>query len=256
MDRELVLVARRLDTVSGLDDADIAAQLRRSDSSFASWRPDGRLYLMVLSKCCLEGFCVRAKTATASGKFSIHIAGILDFSRSLASTGWTTISSRWPLPRSASSAMFVARPTWQPEHRRNTLARHVDDFRDTLGVDRQCRPAAGPERLAHTLVEFRTRLASSGRAAGDTFDADAGADQRGAGHPAAVHAEPYHQATARRQDRRDQPGPWASTRRSLRSWRSSTTAIFTRHPSQAHVRFCAPVRNVSVSGKLCSSRPR
>ena len=82
MERELVLAAmlRRLNTVTGLDDADIAA-IRALPIVVRQWEA-GRPIVSDGDRptdCCLviEGFCVRAKT-TVSGQrqiLSIHIPG-------------------------------------------------------------------------------------------------------------------------------------------------------------------------------------
>jgi CRP-like cAMP-binding protein len=82
LDRELVLAAllRRLHTVSGLDDADIAA-IRTLPIGVRQWEA-GRAIVSDGDRptdCCLiiEGFCVRSKTTVSGHRqiLSIHIAG-------------------------------------------------------------------------------------------------------------------------------------------------------------------------------------
>ena len=179
MERELVLSAllRRLNTVSGLDDADIAAIralpiiVRRWEAGRAIVSDGGRP-----TECCLviEGFCVRAKT-TFSGQrqiLSIHIAGEIPDLQSLhlhrmdhdliavaASTlGFISHASLRSLTRANPN---VAEVLW-----RETLI-DAAIFREWI-VNVGQRPAAS--RLAHTVAELRRRLAITGRAAGDTFE--------------------------------------------------------------------------------------
>ena len=179
MDRDWVLAAllRRLNTVSGLDDADIAAirglpiNVRHWEAGRAIVSDGGRP-----TECCLviEGFCIRAKT-TVSGQrqiLSIHIAGEIPDLQSLhlhrmdhdliavapSTLGFISHASLRALTRANPN---VAEVLW-----RDTL---IDSaiFREWI-VNVGQRPAAS--RLAHTVVELRRRLAITGRATGDTFD--------------------------------------------------------------------------------------
>ena len=179
MDRELVLAAllRRLNTVSGLDDADIAA-MRTLPIVVRQWEA-GRAIVSDGDRstdCCLviEGFCVRAKT-TASGRrqiLSIHIAGEIPDLQSLhlhrmdhdliavvpSTLGLISHTSLRALTRANPN---IAEVLW-----RDTL---IDSsiFREWI-VNVGQRPAVS--RLAHIVVELRTRLAVTGRAVGDTFE--------------------------------------------------------------------------------------
>ena len=179
MDRELVLAAllRRLNTVSGLDDADIAA-IRTLPINVRHWEA-GRTIVSDggrPTECCLviEGFCIRAKT-TVSGQrqiLSIHIAGEIPDLQSLhlhrmdhdliavtpSTLGFISHVSMRALTRANSN---IAEVLW-----RDTL---IDSaiFREWI-VNVGQRPAAS--RLAHTVVELRRRLAITGRATGDTFE--------------------------------------------------------------------------------------
>ena len=179
MNRELVFAAllRRLNTVSGLDDADIAAiralpiNVRHWEAGRAIASDGGRP-----TECCLviEGFCIRAKT-TVSGQqqiLSIHIAGEIPDLQSLhlhrmdhdliavapSTLGFIGHASLRALTRANPN---IAEVLW-----RDTL---IDSaiFREWI-VNVGQRPAAS--RLAHTVVELRRRLAITGRAAGDTFE--------------------------------------------------------------------------------------
>jgi len=179
LDRALVLAAllRRLNTVSGLDDADIAA-IRALPINVRHWEA-GRTIVSDgerPTECCLviEGFCIRAKT-TASGQrqiLSIHIPGEIPDLQSLhlhrmdhdliavapSTLGFISHTSMRALTRSNPN---VAEVLW-----RDTL---IDSaiFREWI-VNVGQRPAVN--RLAHTVVELRRRLAVTGREAGDTFE--------------------------------------------------------------------------------------
>jgi CRP-like cAMP-binding protein len=179
LERELVLAAllRRLNTVSGLDDADIAAiralpiTVRYWDAGRTIVSDGGRP-----TECCLviEGFCVRAKT-TVSGQrqiLSIHIPGEIPDLQSLhlhrmdhdlvavapSTLGFISHASLRALTRANPN---IAEVLW-----RDTL---IDSaiFREWI-VNVGQRPAAS--RLAHIVVELRRRLAITNRAAGDTFE--------------------------------------------------------------------------------------
>jgi len=179
LDRELVLAAllRRLNTVSGLDDADIAA-IRALPIMVRHWEA-GRAVVSDGSRpteCCLviEGFCVRAKT-TVSGQrqiLSIHIAGEIPDLQSLHLHRMdhdliaVTASTLGFISHASLRALTRAKPNVAEALWRDTL---IDSaiFREWI-VNVGQRPAAS--RLAHTVVELRSRLAITGRAAGDTFE--------------------------------------------------------------------------------------
>ena len=179
MDREMVLAAllRRLNTVSGLDDADIAA-IRALPINVRHWDA-GRTIVSDGERptdCCLviEGFCVRAKTILDGQRqiLSIHIPGEIPDLQSLhlhrmdhdliavapSTLGFISHTSMRALTRTNPN---IAEVLW-----RDTL---IDSaiFREWI-VNVGQRPAAS--RLAHTVVELRRRLAVIGREAGDTFE--------------------------------------------------------------------------------------
>ena len=179
MDRELVLAAlfRRLNTVTGLDDADIAA-FRALPINVRHWEA-GRTVVSDASRpteCVLviEGFCVRAKTTVTGQRqiLSIHIPGEIPDLQSLhlrrmdhdlvavapSTLGFISHTSLRALTRENPS---VAEVLW-----RDTLI-DAAIFREWI-VNVGQRPA--DSRLAHTVVELRRRLAVNGRAAGPTFD--------------------------------------------------------------------------------------
>ncbi len=179
MDRELVLAAllRRLNTVSGLDDADIAA-IRALPINVRHWEA-GRTIVSDggrPTECCLviEGFCVRAKT-TVSGQrqiLSIHIAGEIPDLQSLHLHRMdhdliaVTPSTLGFISHVSMRALTRANPNIAEVLWRDTL---IDSaiFREWI-VNVGQRPAAS--RLAHAVVELRRRLAVTGRATGDTFE--------------------------------------------------------------------------------------
>jgi CRP-like cAMP-binding protein len=179
LDRALVLAAllRRLNTVSGLDDADIAA-IRALPINVRHWEA-GRTVVSDGSRpteCVLviEGFCVRAKTTVTGQRqiLSIHIPGEIPDLQSLhlhrmdhdliavapSTLGFITHASLRGLTRANPN---IAEVLW-----RDTL---IDSaiFREWI-VNVGQRPAVN--RLAHTVVELRMRLAVTGREAGDTFE--------------------------------------------------------------------------------------
>ena len=179
MDRELVLAAllRRLNTVSGLDDADIAA-MRTLPIVVRQWEA-GRAIVSDGDRstdCCLviEGFCVRAKTTASGGRqiLSIHIAGEIPDLQSLhlhrmdhdlipvisSTLGFISHTSLRDLTR--------IRPNVAEKFWRDSLI-DAAIFREWI-VNVGQRPA--DSRLAHVVLEVRHRLAVVGRAAGDTFD--------------------------------------------------------------------------------------
>ena len=181
MDRELVLAAllRRLNTVSGLDDADIAAIGRALPIDVRHWEA-GRAIVSDGGRptdCCLviEGFCVRSKT-TVSGQrqiLSIHIPGEIPDLQSLHLhrmdhdlIAVAPVYARLHQSHVAMRALTRANPNVAEVLWRDTL---IDSaiFREWI-VNVGQRPAAS--RLAHTVVELRRRLAITGRARGDTFE--------------------------------------------------------------------------------------
>jgi len=173
----LAALLRRLNTVSGLDDADIAA-IRALPINVRHWEA-GRTIVSDGSRpteCCLviEGFCVRAKTILDGQRqiLSIHIPGEIPDLQSLhlhrmdhdliavapSTLGFISHTSMRALTRTNPN---IAEVLW-----RDTL---IDSaiFREWI-VNVGQRPAAS--RLAHTVVELRRRLAVIGREAGDTFE--------------------------------------------------------------------------------------
>ena len=179
MDRELVLAAlfRRLEAVSGLDDADIAA-IRALPVNVRHWEA-GRTVVFDGSRptdCVLviEGFCVRAKT-TVSGQrqiLSIHIPGEIPDLQSLhlhrmdhdlIAVAPSTLGF---IAHTALRALTRANPNVAELLWRDTLI-DAAIFREWI-VNVGQRPAAS--RLAHTVLELRQRLAVTGRAAGGAFD--------------------------------------------------------------------------------------
>jgi CRP-like cAMP-binding protein len=179
LDRDLVLAAlfRRLNTVTGLDDADIAA-FRALPINVRHWEA-GRTVVSDASRpteCVLviEGFCVRAKTTVTGQRqiLSIHIPGEIPDLQSLhlhrmdhdlvavapCTLGFISHTSLRALTRENPN---VAEVLW-----RDTLI-DAAIFREWI-VNVGQRPA--PSRLAHTVVELRQRLAVTGRAEGDTFE--------------------------------------------------------------------------------------
>jgi CRP-like cAMP-binding protein len=179
LDREAVFapLLRRLTVVSGLDEPDIAA-IRALPVAVRHWEA-GRVIVADGERptnCCLvvEGFCVRSKT-TASGQrqiLSIHIPGEIPDLQSLhlhrmdhdlislvpSTLGFISHTTVRALTRASPN---VTEALW-----RDTL---IDSaiFREWI-VNVGQRPAAN--RLAHTVVELRRRLAITGRGAGDTFE--------------------------------------------------------------------------------------
>ena len=179
MDRELVLAAllRRLETVSGLDDADIAA-IRALPIVVRPWEA-GRAIVSDGDRptdCCLiiEGFCVRAKM-TISGQrqiLSIHITGDVPDLQSLhlhrMDHALVTLvpSTLGFISHASLRALTRARPNIAEVLWRDTLI-DAAIFREWI-VNVGQRPATS--RLAHVVLELRKRLAVIGRARGDTFE--------------------------------------------------------------------------------------
>jgi CRP-like cAMP-binding protein len=179
LERELVLAAmlRRLNTVTGLDEADIAA-IRALPIVVRQWEA-GRPIVSDGDRptdCCLviEGFCVRAKT-TVSGQrqiLSIHIPGDIPDLQSLHLHRMDhdlipVVPSTLGLISHASLRHLTrARPNVAEKFWRDTLI-DAAIFRQWI-VNVGQLPA--DSRLAHTVLELRQRLAVVGRTAGDTFE--------------------------------------------------------------------------------------
>jgi CRP-like cAMP-binding protein len=179
LDRETVFapLLRRLTVVSGLDEPDIAA-IRALPITVRQWDA-GRAIVadgQRPTECCLviEGFCVRSKT-TASGQrqiLSIHIPGEIPDLQSLHLHRMdhdliALVSSTFGfISHTTLRALTRARPNVAEALWRDTL---IDSaiFREWI-VNVGQRPATS--RLAHTVVELRRRLASTGKPAGDTFE--------------------------------------------------------------------------------------
>lgn len=179
MDRELVLAAllRRLETVSGLDNADIAA-IRALPIVVRPWEA-GRAIVSDGDRptdCCLiiEGFCVRSKM-TISGQrqiLSIHITGDIPDLQSLhlhrMDHALVTLvpSTLGFISHASLRALTRARPNIAEVLWRDTLI-DAAIFREWI-VNVGQRPATS--RLAHVVLELRERLAVIGRARSDTFE--------------------------------------------------------------------------------------
>ena len=179
LDREVVVAAllRRLNTVTGLDEADVAA-IRELPIAVRPWeagRPivsDGDRP----SNCCLliEGFCVRAKTTTSGQRqiLSIHIPGDIPDLQSLH----LHRMDHDLIPVVSSTLGFISHTSMRDLTRRrpNVAEKFWRDslidaaiFREWI-VNVGQRPA--DSRLAHVVLEVRFRLAVIGRAVGDSFD--------------------------------------------------------------------------------------
>ncbi|WKA25894.1 Crp/Fnr family transcriptional regulator [Bradyrhizobium roseum] len=168
---------RRLKTVTGLDEADIAA-IRALPINVRHWEP-GRTIAADGSRpseCVLviEGFCVRAKTTVTGQRqiLSIHIPGEIPDLQSLHLHRMDhdlvamVPSTLGFIAHTSLRAMTRANPNLAEVFWRDTLI-DAAIFREWI-VNVGQRPAAS--RLAHTVVELRQRLAVIGREAGDTFD--------------------------------------------------------------------------------------
>jgi CRP-like cAMP-binding protein len=179
VDRQLVLAAllRRLDTVSGLDEADIAA-IRALPIVVRLWEA-GRAIVSDGDRptdCCLiiEGFCVRSKTTVSGHRqiLSIHITGDIPDLQSLhlhrMDHDLITLvpSTLGFISHTSLRALTRARPNVAAVLWRDTLI-DAAIFREWL-VNVGQRPATG--RLAHFVLELHRRLAVIGRARGDTFE--------------------------------------------------------------------------------------
>jgi CRP-like cAMP-binding protein len=198
LDREFVLAAllRRLDTVSGLEEADVEAirslpiVIRRLDSGGYIVRDGDRP-----SECCLvvEGFCVRAKSTAAGQRqiLSIHIPGEIPDLQSLHlhvmdhDLVALVPSTLGFIGHAALRALIRAKPNVAELLWRDTL---IDSaiFREWI-VNVGQRPA--PNRFAHMIVELRERLAVIGKVEGNEFDMPLTQEQLGeAMGITAVHA--------------------------------------------------------------------
>jgi CRP-like cAMP-binding protein len=198
LDREFVLAAllRRLDTVSGLEEADVEAirslpiVIRRLDSGGYIVRDGDRP-----SECCLvvEGFCVRAKSTAAGQRqiLSIHIPGEIPDLQSLHlhvmdhDLVALVPSTLGFIGHAALRALTRAKPNVAELLWRDTL---IDSaiFREWI-VNVGQRPA--PNRFAHMIVELRERLAVIGKVEGNEFDMPLTQEQLGeAMGITAVHA--------------------------------------------------------------------
>ena len=168
---------RRLNTVSKLDPADIAA-IRALPVAVRHWE-GGRTVVSDgerPTECCLviEGFCVRSKTTEAGRRqiLSIHIPGEIPDLQSLHLHRMdhdlvTLVPSTLGFISHASLLTLThARPNVADALWRDTL---IDSsiFREWI-VNVGQRPA--PARLVHIALELRRRLVTTGRAASATFE--------------------------------------------------------------------------------------
>jgi CRP-like cAMP-binding protein len=180
VDRDSVLASllRRLDTVSKLDPADIAA-IRSLPIAVRHWE-GGRAIVSDgerPSECCLiiEGFCIRSKTTEAGQRqiLSIHIPGEIPDLQSLHLHRMdhdlsTLVPSTLGFISHASLLTLThARPNVADALWRDTLI-DAAIFREWI-VNVGQRPA--PARLAHIVLELRERLlAIKGGAEPATFE--------------------------------------------------------------------------------------
>jgi CRP-like cAMP-binding protein len=168
---------RRLNTVSRLDPADIAA-IRSLPIAVRHWE-GGRSIVSDgerPTECCLviEGFCVRSKTTEAGQRqiLSIHIPGEIPDLQSLhlyrMDHDLSTVvpSTLGFISHASLRTLTHANPNVADALWRDTL---IDSaiFREWI-VNVGQRPA--PARLGHIVLELRTRLAMTGRAASATFE--------------------------------------------------------------------------------------
>jgi len=179
LDRDFVMAAllRRLNTVSELDDADIAA-IRALPIAVRSWEA-GRAVVSDgerPTQCCLivEGFCVRSKS-TLNGQrqiLSIHIPGDIPDLQSMHLHTMdhdliTLVPSTLGFISHASLRTLThARPNIADVFWRDTLI-DAAIFREWI-VNVGQRPAVS--RLAHVVLELRERLAVTGRGRHGTFE--------------------------------------------------------------------------------------
>ncbi|ANW02510.1 Crp/Fnr family transcriptional regulator [Bradyrhizobium icense] len=179
MDRDSVLASllRRLETVSKLDPADIAA-IRSLPIAVRHWEgaraivSDGERP----SESCLviEGFCIRSKTTEAGQRqiLSIHIPGEIPDLQSLHLRRMdhdllTLVPSTLGFISHASLLTLThARPNVADALWRDTLI-DAAIFREWI-VNVGQRPA--PARLAHIVLELRRRLAVTRGAEPATFE--------------------------------------------------------------------------------------
>ncbi|KRR14676.1 Crp/Fnr family transcriptional regulator [Bradyrhizobium jicamae] len=179
LDRELVFATllRRLNTVSGLEDADIAA-LHELPIAIRHWEA-GRAIVSdgerpTDSCLVIEGFCVRSKLI-ASGQrqiLSIHIPGEIPDLQSLHLHRMDhdlislTACTLGFISHASLRALTRAKPNLAEMLWRDTLI-DAAMFREWI-VNVGQRPATG--RLAHIVLELRKRLEVTGRPAGDNFE--------------------------------------------------------------------------------------
>jgi len=179
LDKESIVATllRRLDAVTGLDETDIAA-IRALPIIVRSWEA-GRGIVSDgdrPTECCLviEGFCVRSKT-TMNGQrqiLSIHIPGDIPDLQSLYLHRMdhdliSLVPSRLGfISHAALRAMTRGNPNITEVLWRDTLI-DAAMFREWI-VNVGQRPAAS--RLAHIVVELRTRLAITGYTESGAFE--------------------------------------------------------------------------------------
>jgi CRP-like cAMP-binding protein len=117
LDKESIVATllRRLNAVTGLNEADIAA-IRALPIIVRPWEA-GRAIVSDgdrPTECCLviEGFCVRSKTIVNGQRqiLSIHIPGDVPTYRAYICTARTTISSAWSRPSLALSVTLRCGP--------------------------------------------------------------------------------------------------------------------------------------------------
>ena len=179
MDRETVLASmlRRLNTVSGLDPADIEA-IRSLPIAVRHWE-GGRVIVSDgerPTECCLivDGFCIRSKTTIRGERqiLSIHIPGEIPDLQSLHLHVMdhdliTLVPSTLGFISHASLlALTHTRPNVADKLWRDTL---IDSaiFREWI-VNVGQRPA--PARLGHVVLELRRRLEVLKRADSASFE--------------------------------------------------------------------------------------
>jgi CRP-like cAMP-binding protein len=168
---------KRLRTTTALDEEDVHA-IRSLPVTVRHYRPDQPIVREGdrPSECCLlmEGFCVRAKT-TSEGRrqiLSIHIAGEIPDLQSLH----LHVMDHDLVTLTECTLGFVGHVALRSIiRRRPSLAEAL--WRDTLvdaAIFREwivnVGQRAGPNRLAHLLMELRERLRVIGRVSGPEFE--------------------------------------------------------------------------------------
>lgn len=179
MDRETVLASllRRLNTVSGLDPADIEA-IRSLPVAVRHWE-GGRVIVSDGERpkeCCLiiDGFCIRSKTTIRGERqiLSIHIPGEIPDLQSLhlhvMDHDLITLvpSTLGFISHTAMLALTHTRPNVADALWRDTLI-DAAIFREWI-VNVGQRPA--PARLGHVVLELRRRLEVLKRADRASFE--------------------------------------------------------------------------------------